>query len=30
MCQYSAIDGCANDWHFVHWGQLLMSGAVSS
>jgi 2,4-dienoyl-CoA reductase-like NADH-dependent reductase (Old Yellow Enzyme family) len=27
MCQYSARDGCATDWHLVHWGQLLMSGA---
>ena len=27
MCQYSADDGCANDWHLIHWGQLLMSGA---
>ena len=27
MCQYSAVDGCATDWHFVHWAQLLMSGA---
>jgi len=27
MCQYSAVYGCATDWHFVHWGQLLMSGA---
>jgi 2,4-dienoyl-CoA reductase-like NADH-dependent reductase (Old Yellow Enzyme family) len=27
MCQYSAVDGCATDWHLVHWGQLLMSGA---
>ena len=27
MCQYSAIDGRATDWHLVHWGQLLMSGA---
>jgi 2,4-dienoyl-CoA reductase-like NADH-dependent reductase (Old Yellow Enzyme family) len=27
MCQYSAIGGCATDWHLVHWGQLLMSGA---
>ena len=27
MCQYSAADGCATDWHLVHWGQLLMSGA---
>jgi 2,4-dienoyl-CoA reductase-like NADH-dependent reductase (Old Yellow Enzyme family) len=27
MCQYSARDGCAGDWHLVHWGQLLQSGA---
>ena len=27
MCQYSADDGRANDWHLVHWGQLLQSGA---
>ncbi|MEP7061046.1 MAG: NADH:flavin oxidoreductase/NADH oxidase [Betaproteobacteria bacterium] len=27
MCQYSAIDGCATDWHTVHWGQLLQSNA---
>jgi len=27
MCQYSAQDGCAGDWHLVHWGQLLQSGA---
>ena len=27
MCQYSAVDGCATDWHLVHWGQLLLSGA---
>ena len=27
MCQYSAVDGRANDWHLIHWGQLLMSGA---
>ena len=27
MCQYSASDGCATDWHLVHWGQLLQSGA---
>jgi 2,4-dienoyl-CoA reductase-like NADH-dependent reductase (Old Yellow Enzyme family) len=27
MCQYSAEDGCATDWHLVHWGQLLMSSA---
>ena len=28
MCQYSAIDGCATDWHLMHWGQLLLSGAA--
>jgi 2,4-dienoyl-CoA reductase (NADPH2) len=27
MCQYSAVDGCATDWHTIHWGQLLQSGA---
>jgi len=27
MCQYSAVEGCATDWHTVHWGQLLQSGA---
>ncbi len=27
MCQYSAEDGAATDWHLVHWGQLLMSSA---
>jgi 2,4-dienoyl-CoA reductase-like NADH-dependent reductase (Old Yellow Enzyme family) len=27
MCQYSAVDGCATDWHLVHWGQMLLSGA---
>lgn len=27
MCQYSAHDGCANDWHLVHLGTLAMSGA---
>jgi 2,4-dienoyl-CoA reductase-like NADH-dependent reductase (Old Yellow Enzyme family) len=27
MCQYSAVDGCATDWHVVHWGQMLQSGA---
>ena len=27
MCQYSADDGRADDWHLVHWGQLLQSGA---
>ena len=27
MCQYSAVNGCAVDWHIVHWGQLLQSSA---
>src|SRR5262249_1242695 len=27
MCQYSADDGCANDWHFGHLGMLANSGA---
>jgi 2,4-dienoyl-CoA reductase-like NADH-dependent reductase (Old Yellow Enzyme family) len=27
MCQYSADDGCANDWHLIHLGQLANSGA---
>ncbi|OYU99933.1 MAG: oxidoreductase [Burkholderiales bacterium PBB5] len=27
MCQYSAVDGCANDWHLIHLGQLALSGA---
>jgi 2,4-dienoyl-CoA reductase-like NADH-dependent reductase (Old Yellow Enzyme family) len=26
MCQYSAHDGLANDWHFVHLGQFAMGG----
>jgi 2,4-dienoyl-CoA reductase-like NADH-dependent reductase (Old Yellow Enzyme family) len=28
MCQYSAVDGCATDWHLMHWGNLLNSGAA--
>jgi len=28
MCQYSAEDGCMNDWHLMHLGQLAMSGAA--
>ncbi|MGF6771867.1 2,4-dienoyl-CoA reductase-like NADH-dependent reductase (Old Yellow Enzyme family) [Paraburkholderia sp. GAS199] len=28
MCQYSAIDGCMNDWHLVHLGHLAISGAA--
>jgi 2,4-dienoyl-CoA reductase-like NADH-dependent reductase (Old Yellow Enzyme family) len=27
MCQYSAIDGCATDWHMLHLGHLALSGA---
>ncbi len=27
MCQYSADDGCASDWHLQHWMNLAMSGA---
>ncbi len=27
MCQYSAADGCALDWHLAHWSSLAMSGA---
>jgi 2,4-dienoyl-CoA reductase-like NADH-dependent reductase (Old Yellow Enzyme family) len=27
MCQYSADDGSANDWHLQHWMSLAMSGA---
>ncbi|MET0313667.1 MAG: NADH:flavin oxidoreductase/NADH oxidase [Hansschlegelia sp.] len=27
MCQYSAEDGRANDWHFVHLGTMALSGA---
>jgi 2,4-dienoyl-CoA reductase-like NADH-dependent reductase (Old Yellow Enzyme family) len=28
MCQYQALDGCATDWHLMHWGNLLNSGAA--
>ena len=28
MCQYSAVDGCMNDWHTIHLGQLALSGAA--
>src|SRR5262249_57602959 len=28
MCQYSAVDGCATDWHVIHWGQMLQSSAA--
>ncbi|MDA0703826.1 MAG: NADH:flavin oxidoreductase/NADH oxidase [Proteobacteria bacterium] len=27
MCQYSAVDGVANDWHLVHLGRLALGGA---
>ncbi|MDH5710013.1 MAG: NADH:flavin oxidoreductase/NADH oxidase [Hylemonella sp.] len=27
MCQYSGIDGLAQDWHLAHWSNLLNSGA---
>ena len=27
MCQYSADDGSANEWHLQHWMMLAMSGA---
>jgi len=27
MCQYSAVDGSAQDWHRIHYGALAMSGA---
>ncbi len=28
MCQYSAEDGRATDWHVIHWGHLALSGAA--
>src|SRR5438132_2708784 len=28
MCQYSADDGVANDWHFTHINNLSLSGAA--
>lgn len=27
MCQYSAVEGCATDWHLVHLGGLAQGGA---
>ncbi|MET0877403.1 MAG: NADH:flavin oxidoreductase/NADH oxidase [Tardiphaga sp.] len=27
MCQYSAVDGCATDWHMIHLGTMALSGA---
>ena len=28
MCQYAAVNGEATDWHLMHWGNLLNSGAA--
>ena len=28
MCQYSAKDGVATDWHLIHYGNLALSGAA--
>ena len=28
MCQYSADEGCATDWHIIHLGHLALSGAA--
>lgn len=28
MCQYSAQNGCASDWHLMHWANLLNSGSA--
>ena len=28
MCQYSAEDGEANDWHFTHMNTMALSGAA--
>ncbi|HVA17834.1 MAG TPA: NADH:flavin oxidoreductase/NADH oxidase [Candidatus Dormibacteraeota bacterium] len=28
MCQYSCVDGLANDWHFVHLGSRAVGGAA--
>ena len=27
MCQYSAENGNATDWHMIHLGQMALSGA---
>jgi 2,4-dienoyl-CoA reductase-like NADH-dependent reductase (Old Yellow Enzyme family) len=27
MCQYSAVEGAATDWHLIHLGQLALGGA---
>src|SRR4051812_33585595 len=28
MCQYSAAEDCATDWHIIHLGNLALSGAA--
>ena len=28
MCQYSAVDGSASDWHLIHLGHLALGGAA--
>ncbi|MCT8970365.1 NADH:flavin oxidoreductase/NADH oxidase [Microbaculum marinisediminis] len=28
MCQYSAVDGSATDWHLIHLGNMALSGAA--
>ena len=28
MCQYSSVDGFANDWHLVHLGSRAVGGAA--
>ncbi|HYO81864.1 MAG TPA: NADH:flavin oxidoreductase/NADH oxidase [Bryobacteraceae bacterium] len=28
MCQYSSVDGFANDWHSVHWGSRATGGVA--
>src|SRR5512137_1056634 len=28
MCQYSATEGLASDWHFVHYGSRAVGGAA--
>jgi 2,4-dienoyl-CoA reductase-like NADH-dependent reductase (Old Yellow Enzyme family) len=28
MCQYSSVDGLANDWHLMHLGQFAVGGAA--
>ncbi|HEY0295723.1 MAG TPA: NADH:flavin oxidoreductase/NADH oxidase [Bordetella sp.] len=28
MCEYSAENGCASDWHMIHLGHLALSGAA--